>query len=392
MLPSVVGSNAEPKDNVFIGDLPHDMDENIIRRVMESMGSIIQMRVIRPPTPEGKSAALVQFATVDQAMWAVSALGGTTPDGFPGPLKMRFAESSEDKIARQWNQFSGKSGGKDRAAPYPAPFSAGGKGGGWNSWGGPRSPSDGGIDWFAAGAACASAQRFGGKGGKPSGKKGGSRGGGPNSNAALIQMEAMGVIPSPKNAPPDCVVYVKNLPIDCTDLEVYRMFSPFGALSSARALWGEDGNCKGIGFVNFVEPAGAQKAIAALNGFQMANGSILGCEIKRVTGSTSDEAATGLGSIDASAAATGLGAAFAPAASATGLGATGLGAAGAAATAPSASGPLATNTGAAAQFMASLGDVLGLAGAGGTTAGSGAVQNFEQQMRLLQMQLGGGPS
>jgi len=356
-----------PKDNVFIGDLPHDMDENIVRNLMESVGSIVKMRVIRPATPQGKSAALVQFATVDEALWAVSALNGTTPDGFVSPLKMRFSESQEDKIARQWNHFMGKGGMKDRPAPYPAGPMPGGKGCGWNSWGNSSPTEAGGIDWFAAGAACASAQRFGGKGVKPAGKKGSSKGG-PNVYAALQHMEAMGVIPSPKHAPPDCVVYVKNLPTDCTDLEVYRMFSPFGALSSARAIWQEDGACKGYGFVNFVDPAGAQQAIATLNGFQLANGSILGVEIKKTTGNLAggDEA-------DAGAAATGL---FAPAS--------------AAATAPAASGPLATNPGAAAQFMASLGDVLGLAGAGGATGGPAAAQNFEQQLRQLQMQLGVG--
>lgn len=458
------------KDNIFIGDLPADIDENVVRTAMETVGTIVKMRVNYPTVPGGKSSALVQFGSANEAKWAVDTLNGTTPPGFVSPAKICFAESPEEKMVRQYGKGEAKTGGAARMSPYPAgqavnPWASGG------TAVNPGLATPGGApDWFAAGPPVA-VQSSPKGGGKAKGKKSLSKGlgAGVSIHHCLGRMEEQGLIPNPKSAAPDCVVYVKNLPSDCTDLEIYKMFAPFGAISSARAIWQDDGTCKGYGFVNFVEPVGAQSAIAMLNGFQMTNGQILGVEIKKassmpaITGGASwggmgsagglgnaggpggglgalgnaaalgnaGSLSGGLGGLGNAAAlgnagslggalgalgnaggltnAGGLGGSLGALGNVGGLGGiSGIGGLGATAiggmTAPSAPG-LAGFAGAAdatattaslnaapapdpnAAFMASLGDVLKLAtspDASGTSA-----HEFEQQMKLLQMQLGG---
>merc|ERR1711920_136299 len=79
------------------------------------------------------------------------------------------------------------------------------------------------------------------------------------------------------------VVYIKGLPPDTTDVELYRMFAPFGPVSTARALWNDDGSCKGYGFVNYLDAQAAYSAITILNGTQMSNGAMLEVMLKSVT-------------------------------------------------------------------------------------------------------------
>merc|ERR1711953_1370698 len=67
-------------------------------------------------------------------------------------------------------------------------------------------------------------------------------------------------------------LFVGGLPHDTTDLDLYKIFSPFGAIApkGIKAMIHQPtGNCKGFGFVNFMDPAASAAAIAALNGTTM---------------------------------------------------------------------------------------------------------------------------
>eukprot|EP00972_Heterocapsa_arctica_P089463 13189359-Heterocapsa_arctica.AAC.1 len=80
--------------------------------------------------------------------------------------------------------------------------------------------------------------------------------------------------------PMECQLYIRNLPSDTTDLDLYELFSSFGAIAprGVKAMTGPDGVCTGIGFIDFLNtdgPQAAQAAIMTLNGTQMPDGSIL---------------------------------------------------------------------------------------------------------------------
>ncbi|ANZ74473.1 BA75_00781T0 [Komagataella pastoris] len=64
----------------------------------------------------------------------------------------------------------------------------------------------------------------------------------------------------------DCNLYVKNLPPSTTDERLKQIFSQFGKIKSFKVITHEDtGACKGYGFVCFVNPLDASKAMVQLN-------------------------------------------------------------------------------------------------------------------------------
>ena len=60
-------------------------------------------------------------------------------------------------------------------------------------------------------------------------------------------------------------LYVKNLDESLNDTDLHKMFSPFGRINSAKVI-SEMGKSKGCGFVCFVSPEEAAKAINEMNG------------------------------------------------------------------------------------------------------------------------------
>merc|ERR1712192_79757 len=72
-------------------------------------------------------------------------------------------------------------------------------------------------------------------------------------------------------------LYVAGLPDDTTDVDLYHIFSGFGAIPprGIRTMMNEYGTCKGIAFVNYVHPESLQSAAMTLNGATMPNGNTL---------------------------------------------------------------------------------------------------------------------
>merc|ERR1719263_326288 len=62
-------------------------------------------------------------------------------------------------------------------------------------------------------------------------------------------------------------LFVGGLPEDMTDLDMYTIFSPFGAIASRGAnarIDKETGKCTGIGFINYLDNASAESAIRTM--------------------------------------------------------------------------------------------------------------------------------
>uniref|UniRef100_A0A061QQP4 Rna-binding region rnp-1 domain-containing protein n=1 Tax=Tetraselmis sp. GSL018 TaxID=582737 RepID=A0A061QQP4_9CHLO len=65
-------------------------------------------------------------------------------------------------------------------------------------------------------------------------------------------------------------LYVKNLPPEADKLYLYEKFAIYGGIASVKVLLDEaTGACKGVGFINYVDPNAAMEAIHAMNGLKV---------------------------------------------------------------------------------------------------------------------------
>jgi len=247
-------STQPPSDNLYISDLPSSVNDDELRVVFSQYGTVKHSRL----TSSG-GAALIRFATFDEAKWIVENLNGNIPQGLQSPISVKYANAPRQDGG--WQGGGWKGGGKG--------FDACGKGGFgmWDNYGG-----------LNALAYTLSAKGFGK--GKGYGKGGAVWMPGPKDAKGLVRdLCSGGQLPGGRKWENDeNTIFVGGLPEDMSDLEMYVIFAPFGAIAprgaSARCDK-ETGKCTGIGFVNFLETAAAANAIRTLNGTMMSDGSML---------------------------------------------------------------------------------------------------------------------
>lgn len=69
-------------------------------------------------------------------------------------------------------------------------------------------------------------------------------------------------------------LYIKHLDFSVDDDKLQELFAPFGTITSARIMTGENGKSRGFGFVCYSSPAEAQKAISEMHNKEL-NGNTL---------------------------------------------------------------------------------------------------------------------
>lgn len=247
---------ATPSANLYIADLPGTLDEATLTAIFSAYGTVVQTKLLPKPHPAiPTSVALVRFATVEEAQWIVDNVDGNIPQGLAAPVKVSFNSSGD----------SGSKGGKGfgGATQFAQAASFGGKGG----YGKASAMGKGGS--FAA--------PYPGVNQKPA-----------FSMRLLLKglLEA-GAFPGSEEMNNDLnCLYVNNLPKDCEDCDLFRLFSPFGAIApkGLRAMLHPDGQCMGFGFVNFLDASSMHAAMNALHGVQMPDGKTLSVTVKAPKG------------------------------------------------------------------------------------------------------------
>mmetsp|Transcript_19332 Transcript_19332/g.45369 ORF Transcript_19332/g.45369 Transcript_19332/m.45369 type:complete len:146 (+) Transcript_19332:104-541(+) len=104
--------------NVFISDLPAEMDDDMLASVFGEYGNVTWSKMM-PSKGKSTQAGIVEFATIEEAKWVVENLDGNIAQGLSTPINVKF---KRPKIIKGDGKGSyGKATGK--------PFSAPGKGG-----------------------------------------------------------------------------------------------------------------------------------------------------------------------------------------------------------------------------------------------------------------------
>lgn len=245
----------QPSATVFVGSLPGDITDEQVSEIFGAYGNIASCKAIPGRGPGAKGAATITFQSTEESEWVVQNLNGNIAQGLDEPCTVKYS-SPKGKGGGDAKAY-GKAG-KAPAAAAAAPYSDGGKKGG-------------GKDWE-----------------KPKGGEGkGGEGKGEDSTDCDIYTLMKGIsasCPGSTRLPDDHQLYITGLPTDTTDLDLYKMLSPFGAINQRGVKAMRRGQqCTGIGFVDMIDTEVLNTAITTLNGTTMPDGNTLRLMVKNST-------------------------------------------------------------------------------------------------------------
>jgi len=270
-----------PSDNVFVTNLPEGLNKEDIETIFGAYGTIVQARVVTTPE-QSWTAALIQFATLDEATYVVQELNGNIPEGVDNPVTVRFA-NNRNKAVGSGHVDGPYGGGKARMSGC-----SDGKGG-WSAGKG-GSPVARQVvarpePWVAGGKSSY------GAGGKSKHKSVNGKGKGVERTPmedVVKALEASGALPGGTGFNNDAgTVFIHGLPPDCRNEHLYKIFSPFGQIAPkgvrANTSKEDPDTCLGYGFVNFLHEESAEICIEALNGTMLPDGTELKVQVKTPT-------------------------------------------------------------------------------------------------------------
>ncbi|KPU79048.1 bruno-3, isoform K [Drosophila ananassae] len=315
---------------LFVGMLSKQQTEDDVRQIFHPFGTIEECTILRGPDGASKGCAFVKFGSQQEAQSAITNLHGSqTMPGASSSLVVKYADTEKERQIRRMQQMAGHMNllnpfvfnqfspygayaqQQQQAALMAAAATAPGSAAaymnpmaalatqiphGLNGTGQPPSlPSptmpnfnmgantpNGQPGGAAAAAAAAAAADGVFTNGIPQTAFPGHPlhltippQGLPNGDAAALQHAFPGLPPFPGvgcsiSGPEGCNLFIYHLPQEFGDAELMQMFLPFGNVISSKVFIDRATNqSKCFGFVSFDNPASAQAAIQAMNGFQI---------------------------------------------------------------------------------------------------------------------------
>ncbi|KAM6309440.1 CUGBP Elav-like family member 3 isoform 2-T2 [Podargus strigoides] len=286
---------------LFVGMLSKQQADEDVRKMFEPFGTIDECTVLRGPDGTSKGCAFVKFQSHAEAQAAIAALHGSrTLPGASSSLVVKFADTEKERGLRRMQQVATQLG---MFSPIALQFGA------YSAY------TQALMQQQAALVAAHSAylspmatmavqmQHMGTVNPNgliatplpPSSAQSPAAPGDPLQQAyagmqhyTAAYPAAYGLVspafapPGPLLAPPPppqqqqregpegCNIFIYHLPQEFADTEILQMFLPFGNVISAKVFVDRATNqSKCFGFVSFDNPASAQAAIQAMNGFQI---------------------------------------------------------------------------------------------------------------------------
>eukprot|EP00419_Tripos_fusus_P090818 CAMPEP_0172856762 /NCGR_PEP_ID=MMETSP1075-20121228/64227_1 /TAXON_ID=2916 /ORGANISM="Ceratium fusus, Strain PA161109" /LENGTH=133 /DNA_ID=CAMNT_0013703987 /DNA_START=53 /DNA_END=454 /DNA_ORIENTATION=- len=116
---------AVPNTNIFVADLPTELDDELLKEVFAEYGTVTWSRVLNTPGQPDK-AAIVEFADIEEAKWCVENLNGNIPLRLSTPIKVMFKRSKSNDGGGKGHGGGGKWGSTGFSSYGKAP--GGGRG------------------------------------------------------------------------------------------------------------------------------------------------------------------------------------------------------------------------------------------------------------------------
>jgi len=255
--------------NLYVAGFPSSYTTDQLVLMFSPYGRIVDSKILSDLRGEDrdsgapKGVGFVRFEHKPEAENAISALNGMTLPGMEHPLKVKFADTNDEKM-RKRNRIMMPGGGFNRVG---APVAFAPYGSGYSAATPAAAVAATVADYYAQYAAY-----YGG--------------GTPAAVAAVQQQQqqlqlqqqqqqqqlvaqmpvahAAGFTFAGATNPP---VFVYNLPGDTDESLVYRLFGSYGAIVHVKVVKDPvTGQCKGYAFITFARVEDATMAIAALNG------------------------------------------------------------------------------------------------------------------------------
>ncbi|XP_054040322.1 CUGBP Elav-like family member 4 isoform X24 [Rissa tridactyla] len=282
---------------LFVGMLNKQQSEDDVRRLFEAFGNIEECTILRGPDGNSKGCAFVKYSLHAEAQAAISALHGSqTMPGASSSLVVKFADTDKERTMRRMQQMAGQMG---MFSPMAIQFGAYGayaqalmqqqatimvsmaQGGYLNPMAAfavsqmqqmaalnmnglaaaPMTPTSAQSPTAAdpLQQAYARVQQYAAAYPAAYGQI----------SQAFPQLPTM-IPQQQREGPEGCNLFIYHLPQEFGDAELMQMFLPFGNIISSKVFVDRATNqSKCFGFVSFDNPASAQAAIQAMNGFQI---------------------------------------------------------------------------------------------------------------------------
>ncbi|XP_064136341.1 CUGBP Elav-like family member 5 isoform X12 [Loxodonta africana] len=282
---------------LFVGMLNKQQSEEDVLRLFQPFGVIDECTVLRGPDGSSKGCAFVKFSSHTEAQAAIHALHGSqTMPGASSSLVVKFADTDKERTLRRMQQMVGQLGILTPSLTLPfSPYSAYAQAlmqqqttvlstsGSYLSPGVAFSPCHiqqiGAVSLNGLPAtpiAPASAQSPTVAETLHPAFSGVQQYTAMYPTAAITPIAHSVPQPPPllqqqqREGPEGCNLFIYHLPQEFGDTELTQMFLPFGNVISSKVFMDRATNqSKCFGFVSFDNPASAQTAIQAMNGFQV---------------------------------------------------------------------------------------------------------------------------